>query len=241
MRFFFIFNLLLGFFFPAAAHHKIYSPEVENGRQSLEWRGHFDVDSTNSSDMAHHHVFETEYSWTSYWQSELEFHVSDNENYPLDWEKTEFQNQLQIFDDDNFKAALYFSYNFVTKGENSDEIEYKYLNEITLNSLSFTTNFIFEKQVGVDAKKSTEFSLSNYLAFSPILNSSLVLGIIGFSEFGEISRFSTFDQQEHQYGFQFETEFDLNDYDVEIALGWLKGLSNSSPDNTFLWNLEFEF
>ena len=223
------------------AHHKIYSPEVEEGRQSLEWRGHLDIDSTKNLDKAHHHVLETEYSWTDYWQSELEFHISDNEGYTLDWEKTEFQNQLQIFDGDNFKGALYFSYNFVSKGQNSDEIEYKYLNKVIFNSFSFTTNFIFEKQVGVDAENSTEFSLSNYLALSEVLENQIVFGIIGFSEFGEISRFNTGDQQQHQYGVQLEKEFDLNNYEIEISLAWLKGLSDSCPDNTILWNFEFEF
>ena len=26
------------------SHHKIYSPQVEDGRQSFEWRGHTDLD-----------------------------------------------------------------------------------------------------------------------------------------------------------------------------------------------------
>ena len=238
---FFVFVIIICTSFSVYAHHKIYSPEVEEGRQTLEWRGHFDIDSTKSSDKAHHHVIETEYSWTNFWQSELEFHISDNEGYPLDWEKTEFQNQLQIFDYNNFKGALYFSYNFVSKGQNSDEIEYKYLNKVIFNSFSFTTNFIFEKQVGVDAENSTEFSLSNYLALSEVLENQIVFGIIGFSEFGEISRFNTGDQQQHQYGVQLEKEFDLNNYEIEIALAWLKGLSDSCPDNTILWNFEFEF
>ena len=37
-------------------HHKIYSPKVEEGRQSLEWRGHFDVDDRVEVNKAHHHV-----------------------------------------------------------------------------------------------------------------------------------------------------------------------------------------
>ena len=53
-------------------------------------------------------MLETEYSWTSYWQSELEFHLSDKENTSLNWEKTEFQNQLQIADFQNWAAALVF-------------------------------------------------------------------------------------------------------------------------------------
>ena len=71
----------------------------------------------------------------------------------MDWEKTEFQNQVEIFDFNNFAGALYFSYNFVSEKDEEDEIEYKYLNEITINNISLTSNFIFEKQVGSDAKK----------------------------------------------------------------------------------------
>ena len=70
----------------AFSHHKIYSPRVEEGRQSLEWRGHFNQDDRHEFNKEHHHVFETEYSWTSFWQSELEFHISDKTDTPLDWE-----------------------------------------------------------------------------------------------------------------------------------------------------------
>ena len=81
----------------------------------------------------------------SFWQSELEFHVSDKAETPLDWEKTEFQNQVQVFDYKNFAGALYFSYNFVSEQDEPDEIEYKYLNEFNNENLSFISNFIFEK------------------------------------------------------------------------------------------------
>ena len=124
------------------AHHKVYSPRVEEGRLSLEWRGHLDIDDQDSIDSAHHHVLETENSWTDYWQTELEFHISDKGDTPLDWEKTEFQNQVQIFDFENFAAALYFSYNFVTENSEGDEIEYKYLNELYNDKLGLITNFL---------------------------------------------------------------------------------------------------
>ena len=42
MNFFFCNNFFTFSF--VKAHHKIYSPKVEEGRQSLEWRGHFDID-----------------------------------------------------------------------------------------------------------------------------------------------------------------------------------------------------
>ncbi len=235
------FTIVILTYSSSKAHHKIYSPRVEEGRQSLEWRGHFDHDDRVEIDKEHHHVFETEYSWTAFWQSELEFHVSDKAETPLDWEKTEFQNQLQIFDYNNFASAIYFSYNFVSESDEADEIEYKYLNEFNNDSFSFITNFIFEKQVGSNASGSTTFDLSNQLMTKEFLYESFNFGIIGFSKFGEVSKFKTFSLQEHLYGVQLETEFNFKKFEYEISLGYLHGLTDSSANHKFLWNMELEF
>ncbi len=223
------------------AHHKIYSPRVEEGRQSLEWRGHFNHDDREEHNKTHHHVFETEYSWTSVWQSELEFHVSDKEETPLDWEKTEFQNQLQIFDLKTFAGALYFSYNFVSEKDEADEIEYKYLNEFNNDYLSFITNFIFEKKVGSMASGSTTFDLSNQLMLQNVLIPEVDIGVLGFSSFGEVSSFETFSLQKHLYGIQFDTEIEFNNFDYELSLSYLHGLTDASSNHMFLWNMELEF
>ena len=49
----FLFFLTI-FFYLCKSHHKIYSPIVEEGRQSLEWRGHFDVDDRDKKNQSHH-------------------------------------------------------------------------------------------------------------------------------------------------------------------------------------------
>ena len=223
------------------AHHKIYSPRVEEGRQSLEWRGHVNYDDRMEFNKSHHHVFETEYSWTDFWQSELEFHVSDKAETPLDWEKTEFQNQVQVFDYTHFAGALYFSYNFVSEGDEPDEIEYKYLNEFNYENLSFISNFIFEKGVGKGATGSTTFDLSNQLTFTKLLESNFGFGFLGFSSFGEVSNFNTSSLQKHLYGVQLENEFDLENIEYEIALAYLHGLTDASTNHMFLWNMGIEF
>ena len=236
-----IFIALIFKFLNLEAHHKIYSPRVEEGRQSLEWRGHVNYDDRMEFNKSHHHVFETEYSWTGFWQSELEFHISDKAETPLDWEKTEFQNQVQVFDYKNFAGALYFSYNFVSEGNESDEIEYKYLNEFNNENLSFISNFIFEKGIGKGAAGSTTFDLSNQLMFKKLSVNNFGFGFLGFSNFGEVSKFNTFSLQKHLYGVQLENEFDLENFEYEIALAYLHGLTDASTNHMFLWNMEFEF
>ena len=237
----FIFIVLIFKFINLEAHHKIYSPRVEEGRQSLEWRGHFNYDDRLEFNKSHHHVFETEYSWTSFWQSELEFHVSDKAETPLDWEKTEFQNQVQVFEYKNFAGALYFSYNFVTEKDEADEIEYKYLNEFNNETVSFISNFIFEKGVGKKATGSTSFDISNQLMFKNLLEKNFGLGFLGFSNFGEISKFNTFSLQKHLYGVQLETEIDLEIFEYEVSLAYLHGLTDATTNHMFLWNMELEF
>ena len=225
----------------ADAHHKIYSAKIEEGRQSLEWRGHFNLDNQNGLDKEHHHVFETENSWNNYWQSEIEFHLSDKDDTPLDFEKIEFQNQVQIIDKHSLFTSLYFSYNFISSENKGDEIEYKLLNEYNNPSFNFITNFIFEKKVGKNSSGSTEFSLSNFLLFKKELFQEVKFGLIGFSEFGEVSEFNSLNNQEHQYGFQLENEFLFNNTEIEWVIGYLNGLTNASSSHALLWNIELEF
>ncbi len=242
MKIYLIVNFFSVIFFTSVlAHHKIYSPRVEEGRQSLEWRGHIDIDDTPSKNLANHHVLETEYSWSKNWQSELEFHISDLEGTPLDWEKTEFQNQFQLIDNRSFAAALYFSYNFISKGEGIDEVEYKYLNEFNSQKFRLISNLIFEKKIGRNSSGSTEFTVSNYLLYKNPIYKDFLFSIIGFSELGKLSNISTYHNQEHQYGFQIERDLQIQDINYEFSIGYLKSLTDASANSTFIWNIEYEF
>lgn len=238
----YIFYFILFFFYSSvSAHHKVYSPRVDEGRLSLEWRGHYNIDSRKDFNKEHHHVLESEFSWTNFWQSEIEFHLSDKSGTPFDFEKLELQNQVQIYDSQNYAAALYFSYNFLSEGVKADEIEYKFLSEYENDYFKFLTNFIFEKQVGKTAEKSTEFSLTNYILFSNHIIHNIKIGVIGFSEFGYLTNFSTYHNQEHLYGIQFEKDISIYESDFELVIGLLKGLTSASAESVFIWNLELEF
>ena len=68
----------------------------------------------------------------------------------------------------------------------------------------------------------------------------LDFGVVGFSEFGYLTKFSTYTNQEHLYGFQLDKEFNFKDFDYELSIGYLHGLTNASSDHVFLWNMEIE-
>ena len=65
---------------------------------------------------------------------------------------------------------------------------------------------------------------------------------LGFSEFGYVSKFNVFNKQEHQYGIQFEKDFKpFQDLELELAFGYLHGLTDETSNHTILWNIELEF
>ena len=67
------------------------------------------------------------------------------------------------------------------------------------------------------------------------------IGVLGFSDFGEISDTSTFGNQKHQYGLQLESGFEFNDIEYEWSLGYVHGLTDSSANHSLIWNFELEF
>ena len=77
--------------------------------------------------------------------------------------------------------------------------------------------------------------------FKKFLEKNFGFGFLGFSNFGEVSNFSTFSLQKHLYGVQIESEIDLEIFEYEISLAYLHGLTDASTNHMFLWNMELEF
>ena len=238
------FSVVLFFFYInlSLAHHKIYSPRVHDGEFAIEWRRHFTTDSRTKKNKLHHHVLEAEYSWTSFWQSEIEFHLRQADNNNFRWFQTEFQNQFQIIDRETWAAALYFSYNWLREKGEADQIEYKVLLEKDLFGYKNIGNIIFENEFGSKAKGSTEFKTSFMSMRMKPIYKDIKIGIGGMSNFGQLDNFNSPGRQKHQYGIAFKKPFKLfNGLEYDILIGNLRGLTNASPDNTFIWNMEIEY
>ena len=57
----------------------------------------------------------------------------------------------------------------------------------------------------------------------------------------KVENFNVFGEQEHQYGFQIESDFKFNEIEYEWAVGYLHGLTDASANHTIIWNFEVEF
>ena len=56
---------------------------------------------------------------------------------------------------------------------------------------------------------------------------------------GEIKDFSALKNQQHIIGPAIYNEFKIGDIEIESHLVWMFGLTESSADNTFRWQVEF--
>ena len=104
----------------------------------------------------------------------------------------------------------------------------------------FDHKFYFRERCWKRRSGSTTFDLSNQLMFMDVID-EYNFGVLGFSEFGQLSNFNTFGTQEHLYGVQLETDFDFSSFEYELSLAYLHGLTDASTNHMFLWNMEIEF
>ena len=56
-----------------------------------------------------------------------------------------------------------------------------------------------------------------------------------------INEIKTFGNQKHLFGPQIESEWEFSDFEYELSLTYLHGLTDASTNHMFLWNMELEF
>ena len=242
MKTFFLLISLLFTMSPLFAHHKIYGARVDKGDREISWRGHVDYDNRSNKNKAHIHVAEIEYAWTDKWQSEIEFFMRDKYENNFRWYKTEFQNQYELIEKDEWAVALYFSFNWYREKGEANEIEYKVLAERNFLGAKNIINFIFENEFGSKAEGSTSFKIS-YLSMSekPIYK-GIHIGFGGISSFGQLDNFDSPGRQKHEIGPGFKKKFKLTDeIEYNLLIAPMFGLTNKAADHILLWNMQLEF
>lgn len=111
--------------------------------------------------------------------------------------------------------------------------------EKTVARFFHTLNLTFEKEVGTHSEESVEFGYA-WRTKTGIAD-EMEVGFEAFGEPGEIRNFPPVEEQEHRIGPVFFHGVEIGGIELEYNLAWLIGLTDASPDNTFRWELEFEF
>jgi hypothetical protein len=121
-------------------------------------------------------------------------------------------------------------------------VEFGPLVELPLGRLTNTANAIFERSFGEDRESPT---VGFEYAWQSVVDIAGGFGA-GFEAFGEIEKIAndppSADDQEHRIGPVALFEAELGEWgEIGIEVGFLFGLTNATPDNTFKCNLEYEW
>lgn len=233
---------LWAFALPAHADHKVYSPVVHEGEWELEARGHLDIDDDASLDGGQKQIYEIGYSVTDIWHTALFGEFEKEPEGSLKFDAIAWENIVELFTQEEawLASGLYFEFEAKDEEGAADKIEAKLLLEKDLSGIRNTANVNFEKEVGNNADDDLEFGYA-WRSRTEVAHDFKV-GFEAFGELGEIKNFKSPDRQEHQIGPMLYGGIELTeDVELDYRLGVLFGLTDATPDETFVWQLELEF
>ena len=221
---------------------KVYSPTVEEGEFGIEARGNVAVDRNRDKAGAQNQRYELEYTPTDFWHTALVGELKKEAEGDLKYTATAWENIFQIFPQGKewLDLGFYIEYESAKQRGSADALEWKLLAEKNFGLMTLTLNPIFEKEVGSNAEKSTEFKYAARLKLR--LMPQLEPAIEAFGDIGEIGNLDPSDEQRHQLGPALLGKFHLgNASALRYELGYMFGLTRGgSPDGAFKWLIEIE-
>lgn len=242
---------------PAYAQFEVESPRVDAGVLELEALGSVqsrfpdeeeeggdeadDEGEEDEENQRQRYEFSVGYGITEFWRPELGLVLEQRKGRDLKADAVEIQNTFQVLSTDLVEAGLLLAY----EGSLRDDLhalEWGPLAELSIGRLTSTANGLFERPFGDDRETPT---VGFAYAWQSMVDIAGGLGV-GFEAFGEIEKIAndppSLSEQEHRLGPVALFELALGDWgEIGIELGFLFGLTDATPDNTFKFNLEFEW
>ena len=241
---------LLFLIFPciSKSHHKIDNPIIKYSESPeirnffFEWRGHLNLDRKKDNHKAYHQVLEFGKGWNKKHETDIELHISDLKNSSLAISKVKLQNKFNLINKKNFLFSTFFSFNFATEKNDSDQIEYKFLFQNKFKHFVFNNGFGFYKNLSKEKSRKTVLKYFPLIYFKKPLISDIHLAIAGSSDFGKVSKFNTYTNQRHQYGFGLKKTFHKEtSKNFDLTVAYLKGLNSNSFDQSIIWYINKSF
>ena len=222
------------------ADPKVYSPIVNKGEFAAGVRGNTTIDDDN--DGSQRHVFLVEYGVTDWWKTEIVARLNERARGPLRYDSTAWENIIQLTEKGKYwlDAGLYLEYKLKDEKGAPDIFEGKLLLQKTITDYQNTLNLTIEQELGSDGDDDLEFEYAWRTRKG--IGHHMKLGFEAFGKLGELRNIETLEDQTHIIGPVFYHEFALGTSRVlEYNIGWLTGLTDASPDNTFRWQMEYKF
>lgn len=218
---------------------KIRSPYVKKGEISVELYGTYNRDDSDSKDGRLENVFEFGYGVTDYWKPEIEIFFSDRPDQSSKITAYEIVNKFQLFDKGKYfiDAGIYTAWEKHTDNKKADKFEAHLLLSKDLEKWRHRANIIFEQEIGENANENLEIGLSWQTAYK--YSDDTKFAVEYFADFGELDKRKDYNNQSHQLGALVIHEFEKQN--IEVKFGYLAGISETAPDHTLRWEVEYKF
>jgi hypothetical protein len=234
---------------PAAhADFKVRSPIVEQGELELEHNGSVTFDKSKSGrNNLQSYANEIEYGLLPWWRIAVEGEwAAEDRGENLRFEGTSLENVFQLTEQGKYWADLGFflEYKHSAISDDPDKVEFgpivqKELRDVLGTDTLHTLNLFVEKEIGHNRSDDTTLSVAWQSRF--LLNQYFEPGIEYFGEIGDIESPGKAADQEHRLGPMFAGEIGFGGFGaLKYELGYLFGLTRSTPDGTVRWRLEYE-
>ena len=216
----------------ARADHIIYSPIVDFGETEIELRGHHDFDSNDDKDGAAKYKFDVGHGFTQRWFTELVLEYEKPAQGSGELEAIEWENIFQLTEQGRYFAdfGMLLEYVYALEDEGHDKIEAGPLMQMEMGRNIWTTNLIFEKELGSGAEDEIEWEFATRLQrrVSPRFQPALEL----YAE-----------EDEMQLGPAILGSLPIGKGPSSFAweFGALVGLTSDTPDFTLRFLIEAEF
>lgn len=234
--------IIWAFTFNAYADLKVYNPYVEKGEWELEARGNIDFDKRAEKDDLQKQKYALGVGVTDRWSTEVYGEVEkerndDNEDLNFRFTEVEWENKFQLTERGKYPVdvGLLVEYAISAEDKHADNLEWKILLDKSVGKIENMANINFEHQIGGGHTNETGAGIawsSRYL-----LNSRFEPGFEYYADFGGLNEGRNFDEQDHRAGPAFYGEIIEG---IKYDIGYLFGTSDTAPEGTLKWNIEFE-
>lgn len=234
---------LLSLMFSNSAHaaHKVYSPHVEQGELELEVRSHIVDDDNSAFDNMRKDKYEIGYGFTDWWFSSIFVEYEREPGEKLHHSATAWENIFQLTETGKYwlDAGLYLEYENPANSSSPEKLEVKLLLEKSINRWVHTFNFEANRQIGSGAANDVNFAFAWRTKYK--FKQMLEPGIELYGDLGTDNDFGFDGNQSQQIGpVATGTLGKLGNGKIVYEAGYLFGLNNNTPANTFKWLLEYE-
>lgn len=218
-------------------------PKVVRGETEIGARVAANIDHRSEINNSQTWKFGAGRGFTDYWFSEVYLEVekpageSEYETEFVEWE-----NLFLLTEPGRYWAdwGLIVEYSAALEETGSDAYKLMPLVQKRFSTQMVTGNFGFERNQNENGTSRWQFNYA--LQYLWLGNPARQFAVEAYGELGDVNDWSPLNQQQHQFGPALVGKFKTSPgRGWEYRLGWFFGLTEVTPDQAFLANIEYEF